>query len=92
MENEVRHNPGLNRYEIAVKGFLCILEYVIKGQEMVITHTFVPLELRGQGLADKVVRAALADARAKGLKVVPACSYVAIFMQRHVEFKDLLAQ
>ena len=37
------------------------------------------------------MRAALADARAAGRKVVPACSYVAKFIERHREYQDLLA-
>jgi predicted GNAT family acetyltransferase len=56
----------------------------------VFTHTVVPPELRGRGIAEALVRAALADARAAGRKVVPACSYVARFMERHREFGDLL--
>ncbi|MBC8040865.1 MAG: N-acetyltransferase, partial [Opitutaceae bacterium] len=33
-----------------------------------------------------------AHARANKLRVVPACSYVASFIERHREFADLLAQ
>jgi predicted GNAT family acetyltransferase len=51
----------------------------------------VPPELRGRGIAEQLVRAALADARTAGNKVVPACSYVAKFIERHHEYQDLLA-
>ena len=57
---------------------------------MIITHTLVPPELRGRGIAEKLTRMALGDARMKRLKVVPACSYVAKFIQRHAEYRDLV--
>jgi predicted GNAT family acetyltransferase len=55
------------------------------------THTFVPGELRGRGLAEQLVRAALEHARAEKLRVVPACSYVAKYIERHPEYRALLA-
>jgi predicted GNAT family acetyltransferase len=86
----VRHNPGAKRYEAVVDGHLSVCEYEIGGERMVFTHTLVPPELRGRGIAEQLVRTALADARAAGRKVVPACSYVARFIERHKEFQDLV--
>lgn len=67
------------------------LDYAIEGDRVVVEHTFVPDELRGQGLAAALTRAALEEARRAGWKVVPACSYVAAFIERHPEFADLIA-
>lgn len=88
----VRHNPGASRYEAIVDGYLSVCEYALNGTQMVFTHTLVPPELRGRGIAEQLVRVALADARSAGRKVVPACSYVARFIERHREFEDLLAE
>jgi predicted GNAT family acetyltransferase len=55
-------------------------------------HTFVPSALRGQGVAQALVEALVADARAQGFKVVPQCSYVAALFRRHPEWSDLLAE
>jgi predicted GNAT family acetyltransferase len=87
----VRHNADESRYEALVDGHLSVCEYEMLGSRMAFTHTFVPPELRGRGIAEQLVRAALADARAAGRKVVPACSYVAKFIERHREYQDLLA-
>jgi uncharacterized protein len=87
----VLNNIAENRFEATVDGLLCVAEYVIKEDRMIFTHTFVPAELRGRGVAEKLVRAALAEARAKHLKVIPACSYVARFIDHHKEYGDLLA-
>jgi predicted GNAT family acetyltransferase len=86
----VRHNSAESRFEIAVDGRLAVADYELGQGTMVMTHTFVPPELRGKGLAEKVVRAALEYARRENLKVVPACSYVQVFIERNVDFKSLL--
>jgi len=87
----VTHNVAENRYEATVAGKICVAEYVRNNDRMIFTHTFVPAELRGRGIAEKIVRAALADARAQKLKVTPACSYVARFIDRHPEYRELIA-
>jgi predicted GNAT family acetyltransferase len=87
----VTHNEAEHRYEALVDGLLSVCEYEIADDKIVFTHTLVPPELRGRGIAEQLVRAGLADARTAGRKVVPACSYVAVFIQRHREYQDLLA-
>lgn len=88
---EIRHNPGASRYECTVDGHLSVAEYEIADGVMTLTHTLVPSELRGRGLAEKLVRAALNDAKVARRKVVPECSYVAQFIERNREFQPLLA-
>jgi len=87
----VTHNEAEHRYEATVDGLLSVCEYEIVDDRIVFTHTLVPPELRGRGIAEQLVRPALADARAAGRKVVPACAYVAGFIKRHREYQDLLA-
>ena len=87
----VRHNAAAHRYEATVDGYLSVCEYEEAEGRWIFTHTLVPPELRGRDIAEQLVRAALADARAAGRKVVPACSYVARFIERHREYQDLLA-
>jgi predicted GNAT family acetyltransferase len=47
--------------------------------------------LRRRGFASRLVHDALGAARARGLKVVPRCSFVANYIAQHPEFGDLLA-
>ena len=54
-------------------------------------HTFVPQEMRGKGIAQKLVDALIADARDQGFKIAPDCSYVASAFKRHPEWSDLRA-
>jgi uncharacterized protein len=87
---KVRHNAAGCRFEVEVEGWLAVADYRIDGERIVFTHTFVPPELRGQGIAEKLVRAALEWARAERRRVVPACSYVAAFIRRTPELQDLV--
>lgn len=87
----VIHNRTERRFEATVDGRLSVADYQLRDGEMVMTHTFVPPELRGRGIAEKLVRTALDHARAERLRVVPACSYVDIFIQRHAEYRPLVS-
>ncbi|MDB5622748.1 MAG: N-acetyltransferase [Devosia sp.] len=58
---------------------------------MVIDHTGVPRQFEGQGIAARLVNAAIGDARAEGFKITPLCSYVAAQFRRHPEWADLRA-
>ena len=86
----VHHLEAESRFEADVAGQRAVLDYVRREQEVVMTRTFVPPEIRGRGVAEQLVRAALAWAQAEGLRVVPACSYVARFVARHAEYRSLL--
>ena len=87
----VRHNPAASRFEAEIDGHLAVADYVQAGDRMIFTHTFVPPELRGRGVAEALVRPALEEARRTGRRVVPQCSYVARFIERHPEYCDLIA-
>lgn len=84
------HNAAASRFETHAGGELSVADYELIDGVMWMTHTSVPSSLRGQGVAARLVEAALAHARAQGLKVRPACSYVASYMRRHPETLDLL--
>jgi predicted GNAT family acetyltransferase len=56
----------------------------------VFTHTEVDEAYQGQGLASRLIRAALDGSRRKGLEVTPLCPYVANFIRRHPEYLKLV--
>lgn len=91
MEIHVIHNPAASRFEATIDGQLAVCDYRRDGQTLVLPHTLVPVALQGRGVAAQLVRAALEWARAEKLKVEPWCSYVASYMHRHPETRDLLA-
>jgi uncharacterized protein len=87
----VRHNEPEHRFEVEVDGQLSVADYELQDDRMIFTHTYTPPAQRGRGIAEKLVRAALEHARDERRKIVPACSYVAVFVERHPEFKTLVA-
>jgi len=90
-EIAVLHNEAESRFEATVDGHLAECEYLLQQGTIVFTHTFVPPELRGRGIAEKLARTALEYARQQRLAVVPACSYLAAYVRRHPEYASLLA-
>lgn len=56
----------------------------------VMNHTFVDPSLRGQGVAEQLVKSAADTLRARGCKVRPTCSYAVRWFETHPEYADLL--
>ena len=84
----VRHNAGESRYELDTEHGLAVAVYREQGDRAIFTHTEVPPADEGKGIGARLVRAALDDARKRGFKIVPACSFVAAFIRRHPEYND----
>ena len=61
------------------------------GDVVTFTHTVVPPEAEGHGVGSRLVAGALEQVRAAGLTIVPACAFVAAYVERHPEVRDLLA-
>lgn len=58
---------------------------------MTVRRVFVPPSHEGQGLAARLMSHVAKDARTKGLKVVPVCSYADVWFRRNRDQQDLLA-
>ena len=87
---DVHHDPDARRLHTRVEGHEAELRYSLRDGRMVIDHTGVPDAIGGRGIAGLLVKAALDLARARGWRVVPACSYSAAYVQRHPEYADLI--
>jgi uncharacterized protein len=89
---EVKDNPAASRFETAIGGDVAFVEYErTGGGRIALLHTEVPEALSGQGVGSKLVRGVLDTLRAEGAKVVPRCEFVATYVERHPEYRDLLA-
>ena len=91
MTDTVRDDPARRRFELEVDGQLAFVDYRRDGSKLLLTHAEVPAALRGGGVGSALVKGTLALVRERGEKVVPLCSFVAHYMQRHPEVHDLLA-
>lgn len=91
-ETRIERETGTARghYVYRAEGVEAVLTYrVLAPGRIVADHTGVPDAFRGQGIALKLVQRLVADARAEGVKIVPACSYVAAQARRHPDWGDV---
>ncbi|MDX5380269.1 MAG: N-acetyltransferase [Actinomycetes bacterium] len=89
---EITRNGAASRFEIRLDGELVgIAEHFDDGEFRAFVHTEVDPSHTGKGLAGKLIGHALRETRADGLKVDPVCPYVAAFIRRHPQYRDLLA-
>lgn len=86
------HDSERQHFEVLIDGHACVADYRRKDGIVTLTHTGVPRELQGRGIAAELIRQVLEWAEAEGLKVIPACSYVQVYMRRHPRTLGLLAQ
>lgn len=79
----VTHDSAAHRFQAQVPGGTAVVMYQMSGNDVVFTHTEVPEQSRGQGVADELARTALQWARQQGLHVIPECPFIAAYMRRH---------
>jgi uncharacterized protein len=88
--SDVVNNALKHRYELAVEGHIAATYYELSGNVITFVHTEVPPELGGRGIASKLIRGALDQVRADGLKVIAQCPFVKAFIEKNVAYQDLL--
>ncbi len=88
---QIVHNEAQQRFELSIGGQLARADYRLVDGVIHMVHTEVPRQYEGRGLAARLVRAAIAHARANGYKMRPACSYVRTYFARHQQDEDVLA-
>jgi uncharacterized protein len=87
---EVVNNPAQNRYELVVEDHLAATYYKVSDGAITFIHTEVPPELGGKGVGSQLIKGALDQVRAEGLKVIPECPFVKAYIDKHGEYADLL--
>ena len=60
------------------------------GQVISLLHTEVADQFQGMGLASKLARAVLDEARTRGMAVLPYCPYIKSWMVKHPDYVDLV--
>lgn len=61
------------------------MTFMRMGNNIVITHTGVAIEYRGQGLAQLLLKAGIEKARKENLKLQATCPYAAKYFRTHKE-------
>lgn len=91
MDLEITDATEAGRYEARLGGELAgVIEYVAKRGVIALVHTEVAAAFKGRGIAGRLARHALDEARRRGLVVIPSCPYVRAYLERHPEDRDLV--
>ena len=83
-------NTDNNQFEMVVDGFLAKIEYQQRNDVMALTHTEVPQELGGRGVATAIIEKTLAYMEENKLKLIPLCPFVVAYLEKHPEWKRIL--
>ncbi len=85
--------PERNRFEAHIDGALAGFAEYMRGPELVVyPHTEVGGAYEGRGVGGTLARAALDDARARGLRVLATCPFIAAWMRRNPGYSELAYQ
>ena len=91
MDVSVQDSPEQHRFVVLVdgdpRGFAAYRE---RDSAVVITHSEVDPELRGQGVGQELARRTLDLVRERGDRVVAQCPFFARYIGEHPEYADLL--
>jgi predicted GNAT family acetyltransferase len=88
---ETHDNSAELRYEALADGRLVgEIRYRREPGAIVLVHTEVAPSAEGQHIGSTLAKTALDDIRARGLRVVPFCPFVAAYIRRHPEYADLV--
>lgn len=88
----VTRNEGASRFEARVGEELAgIAEYVLRDGVYVFPHTVVDPRFGGQGVGTTLVRTALDEVRDENATMIPSCSFVAAFVDKNPEYRNLVA-
>jgi uncharacterized protein len=91
MSTPIRDNVARHRFELEEGGVTAVANYTLADGVITFTHTETPPQARGRGMASRLVEGALQASRARGLRVLPQCSFVRAYLDRHPQFADLVA-
>jgi predicted GNAT family acetyltransferase len=86
-------NPEAHRFELLKGGDVAAYsEYNLLKGMLMFTHTEVLPQFEGQGLGSKLARFALDEVRKRGLNAVPVCPFIAGYIRKHAEYRDLVSE
>ena len=93
MSADIRHDPETQRFAIDRDGLTALILYrsLDDGRTLDLYRTYTPPALRGSGLASQLTEHALRYAREHHHKVVASCPFVATFIARRPDYRDLVA-
>lgn len=95
MSTDVIRNEAESRYDIVVDGeragLAAYRDHTLAdgSVQRIFFHTEIDAAFGGRGLSSALVRAALEDTKAAGLRFAPVCPLVKGWTSKHADFDDI---
>jgi hypothetical protein len=92
-ENPVTNNKRRQRFELLLgEDKAAFIDYTEAGEGVLaLTHAEVPEEVEGRGIGNRLVKGTFEIIQTEGLKIIPACPFIAAYLRRHPEHQSLVA-
>tara|TARA_Y100001956_G_scaffold80358_1_gene95393 strand:- start:1550 stop:1828 length:279 start_codon:yes stop_codon:yes gene_type:complete len=92
MNHVVLFEPELQQFRVFLASDqYATIKYSVENDVYSIVSTRVPDALQGQGYGKVMMEALLPELEKMGVKIVPVCSYVVHYLDRHPEWEHLKA-
>lgn len=89
--NTIKFKENMFYIENEKKDIVAKITFYYKEESViVIDHTLVDKELRGQSIAGKLLEKVVTFARENNLLIIPVCSYAVVKLTRNDEYQDIL--
>ncbi|MCF6297554.1 MAG: N-acetyltransferase [Flavobacteriaceae bacterium] len=83
-------NIEKKQYEFHIEEHIPRIEYIKAQNNIYLTHTEVQQKLTGKGVGTALVKQVLQDIKEKNLTLIPLCPFVAMYIKRNPEWKELV--
>jgi uncharacterized protein len=90
-DNPVTDNTEKKRFEMNTGDAIAYVDYILSTQGVLfLTHTEVPVELEGRGIASAMLNQVFRMAEKRELSIAPICPFVKAWLSRNPEWKRIL--
>lgn len=93
MSYNVKHNKQFQKFYVSVGGREAFLKYEKVGEGIIdFKMLYVPKNLRGVGIAEKVLKRAINFVENNNFRIKSSCSYINHFLESHPEFQAIVSR
>jgi len=82
-ENTIIHQKKLQRFELIINSEVAFIEYQKRDNQFILSHSEVPVSLRGKGVGKTLVAKTFEYLIANDIKAHATCSYIRIVVMRN---------
>lgn len=83
-------NTDDHLFEFYIDDSVAFIEYKLKGDDIKLIHTKVPIELQGRGIGNALILKTLQEIDQRNLRLIPICPFVKSFLHKNPDWNRLL--